>query len=130
MVNDCQFIGRLGKDPELKSSQGGKSYATFSIALDKGKGEKKETLWLNVTTFDKQAEFAGTYLKKGGLVYIKGELAIDSFTDKEGAQRTAPKILANRVVSLEKRAATGETAGTSQAVAPAATQIAAEDIPF
>ena len=127
VLNDCSFIGNIGKDPELKTGQSGTAYCSFSIAVNKGSGTEKETLWLNITAFGKTAEFVGKNLKKGSLVYIKGELKLEKYA-KDGIEHTVPKILASRIVSLSRAEGNGDKPVEQVATANAA--INPDDIPF
>ena len=97
-VNRCIFIGNLGKDPEVRYTQGGDAIANFSIACtenwkDKATGEKKEqTEWVRISVFGKLAEICGQYLKKGSQVYIEGSLRTRKWTDKDGRERYTTEI--------------------------------------
>ena len=88
MANKCIFIGRLGRDPELKYTPDGMAVCNFSLATsdrykDKN-GEKKEvTDWHNITAYNRRAEICAEYLKKGSQVYIEGKLKTQSW-EKDG----------------------------------------------
>lgn len=91
-VNKVILIGRLGKDPEVKSTPSGMQVAKFSIATDERftdkSGEKQErTEWHNIVAWARLAEICGQYLKKGKLVYIEGSIRTDSWDDKETGQK-------------------------------------------
>ncbi|MBQ4361257.1 MAG: single-stranded DNA-binding protein [Proteobacteria bacterium] len=116
MVNKVILIGRLGKDPEVRASQAGKSFCSFTLATDTGFGDNKKTDWHNIVTFDKQAENCGRFLKKGSLVYIEGRISYDKYTDKDGQQRTSTRILANTVQFLEPKGSS--SGGYSQSYDP------------
>jgi len=100
-LNQCSFIGRLGKDPEMNYTPNGKAVTKFSIAVDQGKTEKP--MWLNITCWDKLAERMNTYLYKGAQVYVQGRLQINTFTDKNKAERQAIDIVASNVQLLDKK---------------------------
>ena len=68
--NQCQFIGRLGKDPVLEVTPNGKPHTKFSLAVDQGKDQP--TMWLNVTCWDKLAETVEKYAHKGMQVFVQG----------------------------------------------------------
>jgi single-strand DNA-binding protein len=107
--NQCQFIGRLGKDPELQVTAGkGKPVTKFSHAVDQGKNEKP--LWLNVTCWDKLAETVEKYAKKGMQVFVQGRLKISLYTDKQSVERQSVEIIATVVQLLEKITTTDEPA--------------------
>lgn len=104
-LNFCSFIGRLGRDVEVRYASSGMAIASFSIAVGsswKNKdGEKQEsTEWVNVTTFDKLAEICGQYLAKGSQVYISGRMKTDKYTDKQGVEKYATKIIADKLQML------------------------------
>jgi len=88
-VNRVIILGRLGKDPELKSTQTGSSICSFSVATSKQwkdkQGQKQEkTEWHSCQAFGKTADICGRYLKKGSLCYVEGELTTRSWDDKNG----------------------------------------------
>lgn len=107
-LNQCNFIGRLGKDVEIKYMPSGSAVAEFSIAVgeqwkDKNSGEKQErTEWVNITAFGKLAEICGEYLKKGSQVLISGKLHTDKW-EKEGVTHYKTKIIANQMQMLGGR---------------------------
>ena len=76
-LNQCSFIGRLGKDPEMNYMPNGKAVTKFSMAVDQGKGQK--ALWLDITTWDKLAERMNEYLYKGAQVFVQGRLHKDGY---------------------------------------------------
>lgn len=81
MVNKVILIGRIGKDPELKSLTSGTSVVNFSLATTetwKKDGEKQErTTWLNCSAFGKTGEMIAQYFKKGDLIYVEGSIRVD-----------------------------------------------------
>ncbi len=109
MINKAILIGRLGKDPELRSTAGGQTVARFSIATDERftdrNGEKQErTEWHNIVAWGKLAEICGQYLRKGKLVYIDGSIRTDSWEDKEtGQKKYKTEIVAQNMKMLEKK---------------------------
>src|SRR6202166_1783912 len=113
-VNKVILIGNLGKDPEVKYTQGGMPVAKFSIATnerfkDKDGQWQDRTEWHNVVAFQRLAEIVGEYLKKGGKCYVEGRLSTSSWDDKEtGQKKYKTEIIANDLVLLSGR---GEGAG-------------------
>ena len=104
-LNSCSFIGRLGKDPEMRYMTSGEAVASFSIAVGsqwKNKaGEKQEsTEWVNSTAFGKLAEIVGEYLKKGSHIYVSGRMKTEKYTDKSGIEKYATKIIVDRMQML------------------------------
>ncbi len=108
MVNKVIIIGRLGRDPELRFTQGGQAVANFSVATTehwKGKdGEKNEkTEWHRIVAWGKTAEFCGEYLKKGRQVYVEGRLQTREW-EKDGQKRSTTEIVAQVVQGIGPRA--------------------------
>lgn len=99
MLNKVMLIGRLGRDPECKITQSGKSVCTFTLATDTGYGDNKKTDWHNITVFDKTADNCAKYLHKGSPAYVEGRIAYDSY-EKDGIKHTATKIIANNVLFI------------------------------
>ena len=137
----AQVGGGLGRDPDIRSTPNGVKVANFSVAVDKGFGDKKSTHWFNVVAFKDLAEFAEKYLKKGSAVNVTGDLQTKSWVDKQsGANRTATEIVALRIDFADggSKSDSGQTtraaapAQTRQQTAPAprATTPATDDDPF
>ncbi len=118
-VNKVILIGNLGKDPEVKYTQTGMAVARFSVATtdrvkDKDGNWQDRTEWHNLVAFQRTAEIAAEYLKKGGKVYIEGRLHSDSWDDKEtGQKKYKTEIIINDLVLLGGRDAGGEGGRTS-----------------
>lgn len=103
--NSVQLIGRLGKDPEVKSLTSGKSMTTFSIATTdvykNSEGEKVEdTQWHNIVTWGRKAEIAAEYLKKGQEVAVEGKLVHRNYETNAGEKRYITEINANELVMM------------------------------
>ena len=101
--NSVQLIGRLGKDPEVKTLDNGNSVATFSIATSdyykNAQGEKVEdTQWHNVVAWGKKAELVSSYLKKGNEVAIEGKLIHRNYETSNGDKRYVTEINMNEMV--------------------------------
>lgn len=98
-LNLCQFIGRLGKDPETRFLPDGKAVTNFSIAVG-WKGKDKEGVeWVRCAAFDKLAEICGKYLKKGSQVYIAGRMQTREW-EKDGVKRYTTEVMADRMQML------------------------------
>ncbi len=121
-VNRVILIGRLGKDPEIRSTPGGTSVAKFSIATDerwtdKSSGEKQErTEWHNIVAWAKLGEICGQYLRKGKLVYIEGSIRTETWDDKESGQKKyKTTIVASDMKMLDKKGDDDDGGGGSYA---------------
>ena len=120
MLNKCQLIGRLGKDPEVRYTTEGDAVANVSLATTeswKGKdGTKNEkTEWHNLVFFRRQAEVVGEYLKKGALIYVEGKLTTEKY-QKDGEDRYITKIVVSDMKML------GSKTESETPVAPAGKQ--------
>lgn len=108
-VNKVILIGNCGRDPEVRYAPSGSAIANVSIATstrrkDKNTGESiEETQWHRVTFYDRLAEIAGEYLKKGRPVYVEGRLKYGKYTDKDGIERNTVDIVANEMQLLGGR---------------------------
>lgn len=154
-VNKVILIGTLGKDPELKYTPQGTPVCKFSMATnesykDKASGEWKErTEWHNIVCWQRTAEVAAEYLKKGGKCYIEGRLTTRSWDDKDsGQKRYMTEVVANDLVLLGSKGEGGGGGGRSREASAGSgfdqrssggeqtdnfsqsTEITDEDIPF
>jgi len=125
-VNKVILIGNLGKDPEVRYTPSGSAICNVRIATsrqwkDKTSGEKQEeTEWHRVVFYDRLAEIAGEYLKKGRSVYVEGRLKTRKWTDKDGADKYTTEVIAAEMQMLGGRDAGGDDASQRPAQAPAA----------
>lgn len=112
-VNKVILVGNLGRDPEVRYSPNGGAICNVSLATtrswkDKATGEKREeTEWHRVVFYDRLAEIAGEYLKKGRSVYVEGRLKTRKWTDKEGQERYTTEIIAEEMQMLGSREGAG-----------------------
>jgi single-strand DNA-binding protein len=153
-VNKVILLGNVGKDPEIRTTQGGMTVASFSLATaerakDQAGNWTDKTEWHNLVAFQRTAEIVRDYVKKGSQLYIEGKIQTRSWDDKESGQKKyRTEILINDLQLLGGRGE-GASAGSertpggystnysSRAAAPAAPQndyaeqgITDEDIPF
>jgi single-strand DNA-binding protein len=127
-LNRVQLIGNLGKDPEIKYTPQGTPVAKITIATnerfkDKSGEWQDRTEWHNVVLWQRMAEIAGEYLKKGGKVYIEGRLQTRSWDDKQtGQKKYMTEIVANDMILLGGRGegGGGDFAGSSRAASSSA----------
>lgn len=139
-INKVILIGSLGKDPEIRMTQGGGQVASFSIATseswnDKATGEKKEvTEWHKISAFGTQAAIIEKYVKKGSKLFVEGKLTTRKWKDKDGQDRYSTEIKLDNFTMLDSKNATrSDEVG---AAAPASTKpVSAEpafddEIPF
>jgi len=119
-VNKVILVGNLGRDPEVRYSPDGAAICNVSIATtsqwkDKATGERREeTEWHRVVFYNRLAEIAGEYLKKGRSVYVEGRLKTRKWQDKEtGADRYSTDIVADQMQMLGGREGEGMGSGGS-----------------
>lgn len=133
-MNSVVLVGRLTRDPELRYLQGsGTAVAQFAMAVDRefSKEGKKETDFIDIQVWGKSAENCANYVSKGSLVAIKGSIRQDKYQDKEGNNRYAFKVNADRVQFLDTKGS-GENKGFEpKGLEPQGFQeIDSDDIPF
>ncbi|MDP3822196.1 MAG: single-stranded DNA-binding protein [Burkholderiales bacterium] len=116
-VNKVIIVGNLGKDPEVRYMPSGGAICNVNVATtrqwkNKESGEKQEeTDWHRIVFFDRLAEIAGEYLKKGRSVYVEGRLRTRKWTDKEGKDQYTTEIVATEMQMLGGREGMGGGAG-------------------
>jgi single-strand DNA-binding protein len=152
-VNKVILVGNLGADPEVRYMPSGAAVTNVTVATseswkDKQSGENQErTEWHRVVFFNRLAEIAGEYLRKGGKVYVEGSLRTRKWQDKNGADRYTTEIVGNEMQMLDARGQAGGapmgapmSSSAPQEARPAPTKSAApkelvdedfdDDIPF
>ena len=116
-LNKVQIIGNLGRDPEVRYTPNGNAVCNVSVATtrqwkNKDSGEKQEeTEWHRVVFYDRLAEIAGEYLKKGRSVYVEGRLKTRKWQDKEGKDQYTTEVIATEMQMLGGREGMGSGAG-------------------
>lgn len=116
-INKVILIGNLGADPEVRYMPNGNAVANFTLATseswtDKQTNEKKEaTEWHRVVVYQRLAEIAGEYLRKGSKVYIEGKLKTRKWQDQQGIERYTTEIHANEIQMLDGLPAQGGQQG-------------------
>lgn len=109
MLNKVTLIGRLGADPEVKYMPSGGAVTNIGLATtrrwkDRQSGERRdETEWHRVTFFNRIAEIAGEYLRKGSLIYIEGRIRTRKWQDQNGQDRYTTEIIAEQMQMLDSK---------------------------
>lgn len=112
-INKVILIGNLGRDPELRYTQGGTAVCNLSIATTRSYNNSRtnerveETEWHRVVVWGKQAEFSNQYLSKGRQVYIEGRLQTRSYEDRDGVKKYSTEVVADTVQFLGGRGGGG-----------------------
>ena len=108
-VNKVILIGNLGRDPEVRYTPSGSAVCNVTLATtrswkNKDSGEKQEeTEWHRIVFYDRLAEIAGEYLKKGRSIYVEGRLKTRKWTDKDGAEKYTTEVIAQEMNMLGSR---------------------------
>ncbi len=135
MLNQVVLIGRLTHDPELRyTAGGGVPVATFSLAVDRpftNQQGDRDTDFIKIVTWRKQAENCANYLNKGSLAAVTGRLQIRSFEDSEGVKRKVAEVVADNVRFLDKKSdAAKPQADDSSSSDSDDLDISGDDVPF
>ena len=116
-VNKVILVGNCGRDPEVRYLPSGQAVATVTLATssrrkDKATGESiEDTQWHRITFFDRLAEIAGEYVKKGNPIYVEGRLKYGKFTNKDGVEQNTCDIIATEMQLLGSRQGMGGPGG-------------------
>lgn len=136
-LNQCNFIGRLGADPESRYLSNGDAVCNFRIAVGwKGK-EKEGAEWVPCTAYGKLAEICGEYLRKGSQVFVSGRFVTRKWQDKDGNDRYTSEINLDRMQMLGSKAGSDTDRPAAPSREPASKPAPsggvadmADDIPF
>jgi len=104
-LNRCEFIGRLGKDPEVRYTADNNAICNFSIAVNYESTTKETTEWVRIVTFSKLAGICGDYLKKGSRVFIAGRMTTRKWVNKDGVDQYTTEVVADQMQMLGGRLA-------------------------
>jgi single-strand DNA-binding protein len=113
-VNKVILIGNCGRDPEIRYLPSGSAVANVTLATttrrkDKVSGEfVEDTQWHRITFYDRLAEIAGEYVKKGKQIYVEGRIKYGKYTDKDGVERNTCDIIATEMTLLGGREGMGQ----------------------
>ena len=125
MLNHITIMGRLVRDPEMRSTQSGVAVASFTLAVDRdfsGKdGGEKQTDFIDCTAWLHTAEFVSKYFTKGRMAVVSGRLQIDNYTDNDGNKRRSAKVVADNIYfgDSKKDGATGGQSDEAASFTPA-----------
>lgn len=112
MLNRVVLIGRLTRDPELRFTSAGLAITRFALAVDRNRTNKegqRETDFINIVVFGKQAESCAEYLSKGKLAAVDGRLQIGQYEDKDGQKRSSTDVIAENVRFLSPKGQSSST---------------------
>ena len=142
-LNKVMIIGRLTRDPEIRTTTGGTNVASFSLATNFGwndaSGNRQDkTEYHNCVAWRKLADIIGQYLKKGSKIYVEGRLETRSWEDQAGTKKYRTEIVVDNMIMLDSKGSGGMAQGGGGAPSspsaptppPADDEIRIEDIPF
>lgn len=137
-INKVILIGNLGKDPEVRSLEGGAKVANFPLATtesykDRNGNNVDQTEWHNIVLWRGLADIADKYLKKGMAIYLEGKIRTRSWEDKEGHKRYTTEVVGDNINILSRK--DDQAGGGSNSFAAENTGIptsnsATDDLPF
>lgn len=141
MLNKVILMGRLTRDPELRSTQGGASVCSFTLAVQRKyapKGQERQTDFINCTAWRNTAEFISKYFTKGQLMAVEGSIQTRSWDDNDGNRRYATDVVVNEVEFVESKRDSQNTSDNSGYHAdpdplgeiPTISMDAEDDLPF
>lgn len=129
-VNSVHLMGRLGKDPTIKSVGANNTpVCNFSIAISDKRGGKEETTWIDIVVWEKTAENCAKYLHKGDGVYVQGRIQVREW-EKDGQKRKAWEVVAERVTFLPRPKGDLPVKTGEDHAAAAAADKTLDEIPF
>ena len=105
MFNIAILTGRLTTSPELKTTPSGVSVTSFSIAVDRGYGDKKQTDFINIVGWRQTAEFICKHFTQGSRIAIEGSIQTRKYQDRDGNNRTVFEVVANNVHFVDTKSA-------------------------
>ena len=104
-LNRCEFIGRLGRDPEVRYTADSNAICNFSIAVGYKSKDKETTEWVRITAFGKLAGICADYLKKGSQVFVAGRMTTRKWQNKDGVDQYTTEVVADQMQMLGGKSA-------------------------
>lgn len=98
--NSATFIGHAGGDPVVRTLPDGKRVANFSVAVNRKRGDTQEVMWVRCAAWDRQADVAASYVRKGNAVMVVGEVWLSSYTRDDGAPGASLELTVRSLVLL------------------------------
>lgn len=103
MYSKTTIIGNVGADAEMRYTPNGSTVSNFNVAVKSGYGERETTQWYRVAVWNKMAETAGNYVKKGMLIYCEGEVEVSSYARRDGSMGISLEMTAFTMKFLSSR---------------------------
>lgn len=103
MINKVILMGRLTRDPEIRNTNSGKAVCSFTVAVESGYGDQKQTDFINCVAWNKTAEFLGKYFTKGMMIIVVGRISTRTWEGQDGRKNYVTEVVANDVSFGETR---------------------------
>lgn len=129
-MNQVICKGRLGRDPQIRTTSKGTSVASFSVACDRMYNDKKLTDWINVVAWGKLAEAVGNLVRKGDEVLVQGRMGTRKYTAKDGSDRYITEVTAEFIGKSIVPPASGSGLSSFEQFGTEESEDASEKIPF
>ncbi len=123
MINKAILMGRLTRDPELRHTGSGTPVCSFSIAIDNGYGENRQTDFINCVAWNKTAEFVEKYFTKGRMIIVVGRISTRTWEGQDGKKNYVTEVVANEVSFGESKKNAEEGGYTAPSRAAAADSV-------
>lgn len=114
MINKVILMGRLTRDPETRSTNSGKTVAQFTVAVENGYGDKKQTDFINCVAWNNQAEFLGKYFTKGMMVIVAGRISTRTWEGQDGRKNYVTEVVASEINFGETKKQQGQSRQAEQ----------------
>ncbi len=105
--NEVTLVGHVGRNAEMRYTDGGKAVAGFSVAVSENRGDDSQTQWFEVTTWEKLAETCNEYVTKGMQVLVKGRVYLDKWKDNDDINKSRLAVTASKVLFLSPKRENG-----------------------
>lgn len=124
MLNHITIMGRMTRNPEMRTTQSGVAVASFTLAVDRDfsgrDGAEKQTDFIDCTAWRHSADFVSKYFAKGSMAIVKGRLQIENYTDNDGNKRKSAKVIAENIYFGESKKSSVQNGGqNTEQIAPA-----------
>lgn len=111
MINKVILMGRITRDPEIRHTGTGRAVCNFTVAIDNGYGQNRQTDFINCVAWNTQAEFMEKYFTKGMMIIVAGRISTRSWEGQDGKRNYATEVIANEISFGETKRARNENSG-------------------
>lgn len=111
MINKVILMGRLTRDPEIRHTGTGRAVCSFTVAVDNGYGENRQTDFINCVAWNNQAEFLGKYFTKGMMIIVAGRISTRTWDGQDGKRNYVTEVIASEINFGETKKSRNENSG-------------------